>query len=109
MKVCARPECDNEFTPRSCAHSFCSEECRRSARGQGYRKARAEAMFRDDYACTECGSDDHLECHHKNPVSRGGDHSLGNLQTLCRPCHKNKHRSWRVYGYTESERYDHAA
>ena len=108
-KQCANPKCNNEFTPRSCAHSFCSDACRKAARGSDYRRARAEALFRDEYACTECGSTEYLECHHKRPVSRGGNHSLSNLQTLCRPCHKQKHKSWRLYGYSESEGYDYAA
>jgi 5-methylcytosine-specific restriction endonuclease McrA len=115
QKQCANPKCPATFTPKSCAHSFCSDHCRRAARGNGYRRARAEAMFRDEYTCQECGSDDLLECHHRKPLARGGDHSLGNLQTLCRTCHKAKHKSWRDNGYREteaetgSEEYDYAA
>lgn len=109
MKQCANPKCHTFFTPKSVAHSFCSDECRRSVRGSDYRKARLVALLRDGYACTECGLADQLECHHKQPVSKGGDHSLSNLQTLCRKCHKTKHRKWRVYGNRQSEEYGYAA
>ena len=111
--LCAKP-----FEPKRDVHFFCSDECRKAARGSDYRKARALALLRDGYACTECTSEDNLECHHKQPLCYGGDHSLSNLQTLCRPCHKEKHRNWRKHGTEgtistgrvgDSEVYNHAA
>jgi 5-methylcytosine-specific restriction endonuclease McrA len=116
MKQCANPSCDNEFTPRTHIHSFCSDECRRAVRGSEYRRQRARALLRDGFACTECQiaeaeSEHPLECHHKQPLCKGGDHSLGNLQTLCRTCHKEKHKTWREHGkgQEESEVYHYAA
>lgn len=109
-------QCGNTFKAKREDHAFCSEPCRRAARGADYRRNRELALRRDDYACTECSSDDHLECHHREPLYLGGDHSLTNLQTMCRKCHQQKHREWRRYGYTpdkkaetESEGYDYAA
>jgi 5-methylcytosine-specific restriction endonuclease McrA len=97
MRKCV--QCGAEFETKRDVHFFCSDDCRKAARGSDYRKARALALLRDGYACTECSSEDNLECHHKHPLCYGGDHSLGNLQTLCRPCHKAKHRSWKNNEY----------
>lgn len=106
--------CGKDFMAVSKIHAFCSDECLKAMRGNEYRKARAKALFRDSYACTECGSDANLECHHVQPLCQGGDHSLENLQTLCRACHKMKHKKWgvagrRVYGNRQNEGYDNAA
>src|SRR3954454_2485715 len=86
--------CKQDFEPKSDIHAFCSDACRKAARGADYRKARLLALLRDGYACTECAASDHLECHHKTPLCKGGDHRLNNLQTLCRRCHQAKHRNW---------------
>jgi 5-methylcytosine-specific restriction protein A len=107
MRNCV--QCGKSFEARCDWHSFCSDACRRSARGSDYRRNRELALRRDAYNCTECGATDHLECHHQRPLYLGGDHRLSNLQTLCRPCHKAKHRNWRKYGYSESEVHHHAA
>src|SRR4051812_41163635 len=100
MKTCANPNCTSSFAPKSHIHAFCSKHCAKAARGSDYRRARDEALWRDGFACTQCGAESPLECHHRTPLCRGGDHTLGNLQTLCRPCHKEKHRNWRKNGET---------
>jgi 5-methylcytosine-specific restriction endonuclease McrA len=104
-------QCGASFQPKREGHFFCSDKCRRAARGGIYRVQRALAMMRDGYVCTECGSEDHLECHHIQPLCYGGNHDLTNLQTLCRKCHKNKHRTWRRTSVNtrNSEGYDNAA
>ena len=33
-----------------------------------------------------------LEAHHARPLSEGGSNEVGNLQTLCRGCHIEKHK-----------------
>ena len=40
--------------------------------------------------CYVCGSDSHIEADHIIPISRGGTHSEGNLQPLCRSCNSSK-------------------
>jgi 5-methylcytosine-specific restriction endonuclease McrA len=117
QRQCKNPKCGRNFEPKSIIHAFCSNECRKAIRGSEYRKAREFALIRDGYACTECGSEEHLECHHINPLCKGGDNSLKNLQTLCRQHHKAKHRSWKEdaiqnetrQGLIRSEEYDYAA
>src|SRR5690349_24619915 len=54
------------------------------------RPSRSVVLQRDNNRCTECGkSDIKLDIHHTIPVRAGGSHSLQNLRTLCRRCHKN--------------------
>lgn len=115
--VCA--VCGGEFTPKRIGHGICSDACRKAARGTTYRQARLEAFYRDCFACTTCGSPEHLECHHIVMVSLGGGHDLDNLLTLCRACHKAIHKALRAkqkeeYGAQENDRrggesYDRAA
>ncbi|MDZ4873231.1 MAG: hypothetical protein CLLPBCKN_002627 [Chroococcidiopsis cubana SAG 39.79] len=47
---------------------------------------------RDKYQCLCCGEDKQylLQIDHINPKYRGGNHSLDNLQTLCKVCNKVK-------------------
>jgi len=58
---------------------------------------RAETIIRDNYECQSCGAkggrkgDAELEAHHIKPVSEGGETTLENLKTLCKPCHSAQH------------------
>ena len=45
---------------------------------------------RDHYRCVKCGKRWDLSCDHIVPVSKGGETTLGNLQTMCRPCNSSK-------------------
>ena len=60
------------------------------------RKIRVRALHRGGYRCAGCGALDKsgksLEVDHILPLERGGDHSDGNLQLLCKPCHSVKTR-----------------
>ena len=40
--------------------------------------------------CMACGSSEELSLEHLIPLSRGGDHGIGNLATLCTPCNSSK-------------------
>ena len=50
--------------------------------------------------CVQCGAMDRQTVDHIVPLSRGGRHSIGNLQTLCVPCNSSKNDrllvEWRV-------------
>lgn len=58
---------------------------------------RRQVYQRDGYTCQRCGRGGgpngmaELHAHHKVPRSKGGSHSLSNLETLCRECHNQKH------------------
>lgn len=117
-RQCKNPKCGQTFDTKSIIHAFCSEACRKAARGTEYRHNRELAMIRDGYTCTECDVTEGLECHHILPLCQGGGNSLSNLQTLCKGHHRAKHRTWK--GTTngtkgtanetiESEVYDYAA
>jgi HNH endonuclease/Helix-turn-helix domain len=52
---------------------------------------RATVFERDGYSCVYCGyKGSALECDHSIPLSRGGDNSIENLVTACRPCNLSK-------------------
>jgi len=57
-----------------------------------FNRVRGGILKRDGYACQECDSRDFLHVHHIKPLSAGGDNSENNLITLCRKCHKEKHK-----------------
>jgi 5-methylcytosine-specific restriction endonuclease McrA len=51
--------------------------------------------------CFFCGNKENQTIDHKIPISRGGKHGIGNLQTLCLSCNSAKrHKTimeWRMY------------
>lgn len=57
-----------------------------------WKSLRLQALDRDGWRCTICGKAGRLEVHHVQPTSEGGDMwEIGNLRTLCRPCHFQRH------------------
>ncbi len=51
---------------------------------------RWEVWERDNFTCRKCGSRKNLEIDHIFPVSKGGDNTIENLQTLCKSCNSKK-------------------
>jgi len=51
---------------------------------------RTRVLERDAYRCVQCGSHVGLQVDHIHPVSRGGTNDFENLQTLCKPCNREK-------------------
>ena len=101
MQTCVNPKCENQFVPKSRIHRYCSDACRKAARGREYRWAREIALERDNWTCQDCGAHDcRLEVHHIMPLCMGGTNKLYNLVTLCCKCHKAIHKTWaRWYEY----------
>lgn len=54
-----------------------------------WKKRRDEIVSRDGGKCQHCGSDEHLQVHHKNYIQKlePWDYPDSLLQTLCRQCH----------------------
>lgn len=51
---------------------------------------RKRVYERDNYRCTECGSEDNLTLDHIIPWSKNGPDNVSNLRTLCGPCNSRK-------------------
>ena len=52
----------------------------------------AEKFMKNLYssACVSCGTSEEIEADHIIPITKGGRHSEGNLQPLCRSCNSSK-------------------
>lgn len=57
-----------------------------------WRWLRLRVWERDGWTCQYCGSQDRqaLQVDHIMPISKGGDNTLKNLVTACRPCNTKK-------------------
>lgn len=53
-------------------------------------KLRRAVFERDGHCCLRCGTTENLSADHILPVLFGGETTLENLQTLCRPCNASK-------------------
>ena len=58
---------------------------------------RLSVLNRDNNRCIKCGSDEHLQVHHKVYKSKGGSDDEENLITLCEACHAEEHKGEPVY------------
>ncbi|HVP93630.1 MAG TPA: HNH endonuclease [Methanoregulaceae archaeon] len=73
-------------------------------------EARRIALYRDR-TCRICGSGSPLTVHHMWPRGLGGGHEIGNLVTLCEPCHQHlcsacsRVESARVPGWVKPDLY----
>lgn len=59
-----------------------------------WQRIRLIALQRDGYLCVACNLAGRItrarDVDHIKPLANGGDHSLTNLQSLCRDCHAQK-------------------
>ena len=53
---------------------------------------RQKVLWRDEYTCRRCESQEHLEAHHVIPRSKGGTNIVNNGITLCKDCHSSLHK-----------------
>jgi len=51
-------------------------------------KIKNQVKARDDYHCTNCGSENNLVVHHVVAQRLGGSNELNNLVTVCKKCHR---------------------
>lgn len=62
-----------------------------------WRQRRLTVLNRDRWTCQECGyenkpaDDTSIHVHHIKPISDGGGHEYGNLESLCEDCHVAVH------------------
>lgn len=91
--------------------SYCSSECSRHFNNlvvwnRGTAPLPYRIMCRDNFTCMDCGEfkayknehgmfipiDTGLEVHHIIWVSNGGSDQQSNLITLCKECHRERHK-----------------
>lgn len=65
-------------------------------------RTKRRIMERDEYRCVKCASHRDLEVDHVVPIASGGTSDDENLQTLCKPCHRDKTRDEREAARTGS-------
>jgi|APHM01.1.fsa_nt_gi Restriction endonuclease len=93
---------DNTQSDQSTNSPSGSESDYQPQRENGYPenwdKLRTQAYERDEYECQNCGLKEGsgggevvLHAHHIVPVSKGGNHCMSNLATLCQTCHSKIH------------------
>lgn len=56
-----------------------------------WKAIRGQALDRDGHKCVKCGSVKWLQVHHLRYRGRPEDTELGDLETLCRHCHRQEH------------------
>lgn len=91
---------------------FCTNECRQqfdnmTVWNRGRDPYSLRILYRDNFTCQDCGEfhsfinefqmpipidDGQLEVHHILPVSEGGGDEQQNLITLCKKCHRERHK-----------------
>jgi 5-methylcytosine-specific restriction endonuclease McrA len=73
-------------------HAWFVERIKNNGRGRRTipPKLRAAVYERDGHACLHCGTNSDLSLDHVHPYSLGGEDTMENLQTLCRPCNSRK-------------------
>ncbi len=78
---------------------YCSRRCQWKFHGHYFwDSARSYVLLRDRYTCQLCGRRRRareLEVDHEVEIAAGGASlDYGNLRTVCRPCHREKTRSF---------------
>jgi len=63
----------------------------------GRKKIRNFIFNRDGNICLKCGKDKKLQIDHINPISKGGENKISNLQTLCNTCNSIKRDNYKDY------------
>ena len=105
------PWCGGEVNNKR--RRFCCDECRQAfANATVWNRGRdpysLRMLYRDNFICQDCGEfhafvnsngmtipidDGNLEVHHIIPVSHGGGDEPTNLVTLCKNCHRERHKT----------------
>lgn len=63
----------------------------------GKQKIRLFIFKRDGWLCLKCGTPENLTIDHINPISKGGENVISNLQTLCKSCNSIKRATYKDY------------
>ena len=73
-----------------------SKNARQSVRNRLVSGSKYVIIYKDlkriySQPCFNCGSMNNQSLDHRIPLSRGGEHKIGNMLTLCQPCNASKH------------------
>jgi len=72
-----------------------SKNARQSVRNRLVSDSKYVIIYKDlkriySQPCLNCGTNENQSLDHKIPLSRGGEHRIGNIMTLCQPCNASK-------------------
>jgi len=71
--------------------SFCNLRGETFLYGEDVGVMRDAVLARDRFRCVHCWSTRNLQMHHRKHRGQGGSDDLENLETICAPCHSQKH------------------
>lgn len=76
---------ERNFCNRLCLAAKFPKQAALNGRWKGgmWRFVREQVLIRDNYRCSICGFDFHVQVHHITPVAEGGNNDFPNLITLC--------------------------
>ena len=79
--------------PRRLHHANPGERYRTWLGTIQWQHRREQTLDRDEYRCTQCGSDEQLVVHHETYAHLGDEGGWpSDLKTLCRTCHEWEHQ-----------------